>query len=476
MYGQENLLHILPGFIKLSGLLGTVWQLRPSNPFKPSIALLFFWFWSSVNTLFYLTVTVEDWHWDAHVHRFCLLAELFAVTLYVRHWVKPVSISHGMLGLGLVASLNVAFRITAHESLANAVYYASHLWMWLLMLHSLSIYMRKHPSNYLPMLMAAGISLSVTCASMIYVYLVDEYPQTSLGIMQWSMAALLLVTEVLVYAHAMEQLTAVQKHHQESQRLAALHEDLIRIQDEKAHMVRALTVSTKARNMGDLVSTLTHELRQPLGVLRLNSEHLLYAHQVTEQERLSILESIVRETERSERIINRLKSFFESQSIARESVDWVQLVKQVESIFMPQAIRQGVSISLSAPASVRIQGDRSQLQMVVLNLFKNALDALKVHSSGLGRICVEISVSSSSVRMDLTDNGPGLSPQQLDKVFDMYVSSKLGGMGLGLWLSRSIVDEHGGQLLALPSSVGAHFCCILPLHLSSSNPDIESAA
>lgn len=361
MYGQENLLHILPGFIKLSGLFGTLWQLRPSNPFKPSIALLFFWFWSSVNTLFYLTVTVEDWRWIEQVHRFCLLAELFAVALYVRHWIKPVPISHGMLGLGLVASLNFAFRITTHESLANAAYYASYLLMWLLMLHSLSIYMRKHQSNYLPMLMATGFSLCVICASMIYAYLFDEFTTASLVIMQWSLAALLLVTEALVYAHAMEQLTALQKHDQESQRLAALHEDLIRIQEEKAHMVRALTVSTKARNMGDLVSTLTHELRQPLGVLRLNSEHLLYAHQVTEQERRSILESIVRETERSERIINRLKSFFESQSIAREAVDWVQLVKQVESIFLPQANKQGVNVSLSAPASVRIQGDSSQL-------------------------------------------------------------------------------------------------------------------
>jgi len=168
-------------------------------------------------------------------------------------------------------------------------------------------------------------------------------------------------------------------------------------------MLKALTTSTKLQNMGVLLASLAHELIQPLATMRLKVDFLL------------------------------------SQPVALNLV-----VDEAPQQVRPEVERLQVQLQQRVPPDSSVMAQEGQLQMVVLNLLKNALDAMKP-VSGRKALQVNLSSSTSEVVLTLSDNGPGLPEAQWERVFDLLYTTRPESIGLGLWLSRSIVQNQGGR-------------------------------
>ena len=155
--------------------------------------------------------------------------------------------------------------------------------------------------------------------------------------------------------------------------------------------------------MGVLLASLAHELIQPLATMRLKVDFLL------------------------------------SQPVALNLV-----VDEAPQQVRPEVERLQVQLQQRVPPDSSVMAQEGQLQMVVLNLLKNALDAMKP-VSGRKALQVNLSSSTSEVVLTLSDNGPGIPEAQWERVLDLFYTTKPEGMGLGLWLSRSIVQNQGGR-------------------------------
>ncbi len=238
---------------------------------------------------------------------------------------------------------------------------------------------------------------------------------------------------------------------------------------EREEIIRQLTLSNKTAAMGALVASLAHELNQPLCSIRLNTqlvERLL--HQRPDDDDADIqplIQSLNRENRRAADIIVKLRKLFEDRSGAMGVIDLSEVIRDCVALVTPYAQARRVSLVLQADDSCRLTGDQTQLQQVVLNLLNNAIEAAADCPGGAGRVTVETRSADAQMMLVVSDNGPGISRDIQDSVFELFKSTKAEGMGVGLWLSKTVVNAHRGdiQFHSVPGN-GTRFEVRLPVH------------
>jgi len=233
---------------------------------------------------------------------------------------------------------------------------------------------------------------------------------------------------------------------------------------EKESALLSMLVANAERDNDPGVASLAHELKQPLTVIQLNAEYLASGQRLAPQEAEQILQAILRENQRAATIVQSVRSLFASKAAQQHQqrlplsawlTDWV---RQRASVLRERA---GVDLRLDAQAGLVVQVDAAQIEIVLKNLVDNAVEALAAQPQASVRITLR--AENHMAVVDVQDNGPGVPREQLEKVFAMNYSTKPEGMGFGLWLSRHIAQTHGGQLVALESTQGAHMRLSLPL-------------
>ena len=230
-------------------------------------------------------------------------------------------------------------------------------------------------------------------------------------------------------------------------------------QSELAHVCRIST-------MGSLASSLAHELNQPLCAI---SSYAQSAHELDKQpntELAPILEKIVAQAERANQVIGRLRDFVREQEPKKSSQSVVQMV--TESIeFLEHKLRKyGVRIAVKTEADLPlVTADRVQIEQVLLNLLSNACQALKRHpqTPALIRISIERN-NAQELRVGVSNGGLPISDDVRTKLFTPFYTTRKDGLGMGLVISRSIVEAHGGRLWHnTPEEGGACFQFTLPI-------------
>ncbi len=231
-------------------------------------------------------------------------------------------------------------------------------------------------------------------------------------------------------------------------------EDLGALLTEREEIIRQLTLSNKNAGMGALVASFAHELNQPLTANLLHAE--LVQSKLEEAQRdqsrpdLDVLHkvvvAIVHDTQRAADIIRKLRNLFRMSRGEYTVLQLDELVQDVLDLVQSQMKSAGMVCTVKLEANLTLHGDATQLQQVILNVLNNAIDALT--ASGLPH--PELHIRGHSVGqfmvLEVEDNGPGIEPERADDVFSLFKTSKSQGMGVGLWLSRSIVEVHGGRL------------------------------
>lgn len=215
---------------------------------------------------------------------------------------------------------------------------------------------------------------------------------------------------------------------------------------ELAHMNRRATV-------GELSASIAHELTQPLGAILHNSEaaqSMLQTAAPDLGELTEIMTDIERDDRRASEVIKRLRSLLSKTPGETREVDLNGVVLEVFEFLSPQAAAHHVTLSTSlASRPLLVNGDRVQLQQVILNLVMNGMEAMRSSSSGERRITGRTSLlDEASAEVAIEDSGPGIPPDKEQQVFEPFFTTKTSGMGMGLSIARTIVASHEGQIWA----------------------------
>jgi PAS domain S-box-containing protein len=234
-----------------------------------------------------------------------------------------------------------------------------------------------------------------------------------------------------------------------------------RLQDELAHAGRVSL-------MGVLAATLAHELNQPLTAILSNAQaaqRFLKSSSPNLQEIAEILEDIALDDERASEVIRRIRDLVKKEPVDFRMLDLAELLPGVERLTHKNALLRNIQVSLEvAPDLPQVRGDRVQLQQVLLNLLLNAFDATENSKSECRAVTVGARREDAQVIVEVRDHGVGIPAEIYHRLFEPFQSSKKQGLGMGLSISKAIVERHGGDLWAENSpGGGATFYVSLPV-------------
>jgi signal transduction histidine kinase len=219
--------------------------------------------------------------------------------------------------------------------------------------------------------------------------------------------------------------------------------------------------------IGEFAASIAHEARQPLTAIIANAEtclRLLRGSTPDLEEIVAALGEIVAEGHRADLLIRRNQELLRDQPTRRAPLDLNELALEVISLAKARMQAGGVRLSTNFGDVPAVDGDRRELQHVLLNLFANAIEALEARDLSGRSLDITISATADGyVKAVITDTGVGLDGVDLDRLFTQPYTTKTAGLGLGLSTCRAIVDAHGGTLWAERNpGQGARFCFALP--------------
>lgn len=234
------------------------------------------------------------------------------------------------------------------------------------------------------------------------------------------------------------------------------------LQTQVAHLLRLNLLS-------QIASGLAHEINQPLTAI---SNFVGAALRLQEDGKLStdrgadILREIASQAHRAGEIVRRLRNFIRGKPNELAPTDLNAMISDALGLLSHELSASRVKAKLEAGARIpKLRVDAVQIQQVLVNLIQNAIDAMRDVPADRRRLTISTIPSIGQVIVRVTDSGPGIAPENLEHVFESFFSTKDHGLGMGLNISRSIVESHGGSLTAsnAPDGAGAVFEFVLPI-------------
>jgi signal transduction histidine kinase len=226
-------------------------------------------------------------------------------------------------------------------------------------------------------------------------------------------------------------------------------EALDKAQAELAHVSRVMT-------MGELVASVAHEVNQPLGAIVTNGQaclRLLSREPPGVDKSREVIERMIGDGVRASEVIKRIRALLKKTEAEKAALNINETIQEVIAIAASEAQRSKITLLTELPAGLPpVMGDRVQLQQVILNLILNGRDAM----SGVDGEPRELLISSvnsghGEVQVAVRDCGAGFDPRDAERIFEPFFTTKSEGMGLGLSISRTIIEAHGGRLWATPN-------------------------
>ncbi len=256
----------------------------------------------------------------------------------------------------------------------------------------------------------------------------------------------------------------------EASQLRAYSHELEQVTTELKHANEQLKSLDRLKD--DFMSSVTHELRTPLTSIRALAEVMVDDEQMPAQQRQQFLGIVVAETERLSRLVNQVLDMAKIESGHAEwhnsDIDLRALLTQAVQTTEPMLRERGACIELQVPQALQpLRADADRLMQVLLNLLSNAA---KFVPQGSGRIVLQLTADAAGVTVSVQDNGPGVPPEQRALIFEKFHQGGDGahrpqGTGLGLPISRQIVEHFGGRMWVRDDTTqGACFCFTLPWH------------
>ncbi len=258
------------------------------------------------------------------------------------------------------------------------------------------------------------------------------------------MARLRLLADVFANVLARHRAESAARESEERQRQA--EEEVQRQRDELAHALRVAT-------LGELTVSIAHEINQPLAGIVANADaarRLLAIEPAKPRELEDALIDIADDAKRASQTIHRLRALFRKEQAARAAVDINALVDDVLALLRGDIQGKSIAVRFTrGEALPPVSGDPVQLRQVVLNLVVNATEAIALAADGTREIRIDTKQTvAGRIALAIRDSGVGVEPSELESLFEPFVSTKPQGLGMGLAISRSIVEAHDGRIWA----------------------------
>jgi len=246
----------------------------------------------------------------------------------------------------------------------------------------------------------------------------------------------------------------------------AAQEGLARAQAQIARIARITT-------MGELAASIAHELNQPLGSIVVTGDaclRWLSGKPPNLDEVRQAVQAIIRDGTRASAVLMRTRSLLRRGEGLRERLDINEVIKEVVVLSQVELRRNGVSLETNLPEDLPpVVVDRVLVQQVIMNLIMNAIEAMRAVRDRASALCIRIEKQlSGNIVVSVEDSGVGLNPNDSARMFEAFYTTKAEGIGMGLTISRSIIEAHGGRLWAVANDgPGSTFCFTLPIDEAS---------
>jgi signal transduction histidine kinase len=235
--------------------------------------------------------------------------------------------------------------------------------------------------------------------------------------------------------------------------------------DERRHAEQELRRSMRMRAAGEMAAALAHELNQPLTALTSYARAVRTIAEAPQGDLALLARTVpklVDEAERAAEVVRRLRDFFRTGATRLAPTDLSAAAARVFATLEARAAAAGVTLRLEIPAGApQVSADQVQIEVVLRNLAGNGIEAAAA-GPGTREVCVTMDWSLARVRVTVRDGGPGVPAEAVGRIFEPFETTRATGMGMGLAISRAIVEAHGGELWAEPGPPGV-FRFTLPL-------------
>jgi NO-binding membrane sensor protein with MHYT domain/nitrogen-specific signal transduction histidine kinase len=294
--------------------------------------------------------------------------------------------------------------------------------------------------------MAAASFIPASPPDLSHAVSISPYANNGIGIVT------LIVIVAAVSTSSVDKRASTEAQRRAEEALREAHDEIARV--------------TRVQAMGELAAAIAHEVNQPLTAVVTNSNFCLRqldgAKPNLGELREAIAEIVIDGT-RASAIISRIRALFMKRAADRVELDINEIIRQVAVLVRSETLRSRISLLTDLAADLRVLGDRVQLQQVFINLIMNGIEAVRT-TERPREIRIKSARHPDGVLVQVQDSGPGIDPAQADRIFEPFFTTKPEGIGMGLAISRSIVESHGGRLWAVAGSNGALFEFTLPTH------------
>jgi two-component system, LuxR family, sensor kinase FixL len=243
----------------------------------------------------------------------------------------------------------------------------------------------------------------------------------------------------------------------------------LRLREQQRELVR-MASEVRAGAMG---MALAHEVSQPLSTVAayVHAARRLLQSSVASEPVMDALVKAEAEAQRAREVLERVRDFLSNGNLNLNALDVPALAERIGALSREEAAACGVQVQVESVGSIPpVKADGVQIEQVLVNLAANAIDAASERQDGRGRVIIRVAAHAAAITIQVEDNGRGVAPELADNIFDAYQTTKPRGMGLGLHLSRRIVQRHAGRLWWEPIRTGgARFVVELPTDGPSHN-------
>jgi two-component system sensor kinase FixL len=216
---------------------------------------------------------------------------------------------------------------------------------------------------------------------------------------------------------------------------------------------------------GAMGMALAHEVSQPLSTVTayVHAARRLLQSRVGSEPVMDALVKAEAEARRAREVLERIRDFVSNGNLNLKALDLAALAEKIGALCREEAVARGVQVEVESGPVPHVKADEVQIEQVLINLVANAIDAASELPDARGRVIIRVAANARAITIQVEDNGRGVPPELADNIFDAYQTTKPRGMGLGLHLSRRIVQGHAGRLWWEPMRTGgARFVVELP--------------
>lgn len=260
---------------------------------------------------------------------------------------------------------------------------------------------------------------------------------------RWAWLGISVLSYVAVLGYWLEKLSI------ENMQVAQENEKITGLLKEKERLIYSLLKANKTAATGALSASIAHELNQPLGASIINIQFLkmkLEKGSLNPEECKEILASLEADNHRAATIVKSLRSIFTEGESNTQKVQLGDLISSVLDIVKPDLHNKNIQTQLHVDDDLVIMVNPSEIEQVILNLINNAAQSFANSETLQRRIVIEAHKAGTSVQLNVSDNGPGVSPEFRPYLFELLNTTKQTGMGLGLWLCKHIVTRYSGSI------------------------------